>query len=261
MRIQTLIRRFFPAFAVGSVLFGTLAFAAVPAFAAEPAGPGLARPAVVGKVTSVSGDTLTVTSMPWHRGPKNPTAAQPTAYTVNASGATVTKGGKSVAVSSITIGDLVVVRGSVSGTTVTATAIREGMMHGPRGPRDSNKDASSTPAMPPIQGNGDPVIGGTVSALTGSTLTVTAKAGQTYTVDASAATVVKRGVPNAVLSNVSVGDAVVVQGTVNGTAVKASSVLDQGTPPSAGSAGSPPQPRRGFFGAIGGFFTRMFGFF
>ena len=259
MRIQTLIRRFFPAFAAGSVLFGTLAFAAVPAFAAGPARADFARPAVVGKVTTVSGNTLTVTSQPWHRGPKGSTTTQVTVYTVDASGATVTKDGKLSSVSGVSVGDFVVVRGSVSGTTVTATSIRDGKMGGLRMRGDWDKDASSTPVMPPIQGNGDPVIGGTVSAVTGSTLTVAAKAGQTYSVDASGATIAKRGVTNAALSNVSVGDAVVVQGTVSGTTVQASSVLDQGTLP--GSGGGTPPHHRGFFGAVGGFFTRMFGFF
>lgn len=255
------IRRFLSLFAVGSVLFGTLALTAVPALAAGP-GAGIARPTVVGKVDSVSGNTLTVTSRPWHRGPAGSTTTQSTTYTVDASGATVTKDGQTSSVSNIAVGDFVAVQGTVSGTTVTATNIRDGMMRGPRG-RDRSawgKNATSTVAAFPIQGNGDPVIGGTVSAVSSSTLTVTAKAGQTYAVNASGAKVVKPGVPSATLSNISVGDAVIVQGTVNGTSVAASSIIDQAAAVGSGSDGNPP-PGRGFFGRIGGFFTRLFGFF
>lgn len=255
----TIIRRFFPALAAGSVLFGSLAFAAVPAYAA---GPGsFPRPAVVGTVASVSGNTLTVTSRVWQRGAPAGAPAT-TTYTVNASGATVTKDGQSSSISAISVGDFVAIQGTVNGTDVTATSIRDGMMGGPRGVRGSRDDwrgraiASTTP---PIQGNGDPVIGGTVSAISGSTLTVTAKAGQTYAVDASNAKFTKPGVTDATLASVSVGDSVVIQGTVNGSSVTASSVLDQPAAVSGSGSGNP--PRRGLFGAIGGFFTRIFGFF
>ncbi len=254
--MQTFIKRFLPAFTVGSVLFGTLAFAATPAFAAGPDITG--RPVVSGKVTSVSGDILMVTTHGWRHELKSSTTAPMTAYTVNASGAVVVKDGKTSSFAQIAIGDFVVVRGTMSGTSVAATNIRD-VKKGPDIWHDARgKGAAAMSTAFPIQGNGDPVIGGTVSAVSSSTLMVTAKAGQTYTVNAVNAKVVKRDVTNATLANVSVGDAVVVQGAVNGASVTASSILDQAPAGAKGSAGTP--PRRGFFGAIGGFFTRLFGF-
>ena len=126
--------------------------------------------------------------------------------------------------------------------------------------------SSSTPATPPFQGNGEPVVGGTVTAINGSTLTVTNKSNVTYSVDGSTATVVKGNVSSS-LANVSVNDDVIIQGTVNGTSVTASSIIDQGVAPSGNASSTHPgagQPG-GFmgrvFGGIGGFFHHLFGFF
>lgn len=202
------------------------------------------NPGVFGTVASVSGTTLTVTSKGFRQ---NATA---TTYTVDASNATVTKNGANSSVSNIATGDTVMVQGTVSGTSVTAKTIRDGMSQG------------QTPA---IQGNGQPVIGGNMTAINGSTLTVTNKSNVTYTVDASSAKVSKAGVTTmgATISNVVVGDNVVVQGTVNGTSVTASSIIDQGTSPSSpnNSTGSNPPVHRGVLNAIGGFFSHLFGFF
>lgn len=266
--MSTLLKRSLLALAGGSVLIGSLALAAVPAFAAGPGPAAFPRPAVVGKVTAISGNTVTVSSLSWGRDDDSKTAQSTTTYSVDASGATVSTNGKASSLSNITVGDLVMVEGTVTGTSVTATAIRDGMMFkgvgpkGPRGPQDEWMEHSSSTRIhasstPPFAGNGEPVIGGTVSGVSGSTFTVTAKAGQTYSVDASSAKFTKPGVSGATIANVSNGDSVVVQGAVNGSSVTASTVIDQAV---AASGGAHP-PHRGVLGAIGGFFTRVFGFF
>ncbi|MDE1925484.1 MAG: hypothetical protein KGH79_04930 [Patescibacteria group bacterium] len=120
---------------------------------------------------------------------------------------------------------------------------------------------SSTLPMNNIQGNGQPVVGGTVSAINGSILTLaTAQGGVTYSVDASHATI-DRGNATSSVSQIAVGDHVVVQGSVNGTAVTASSVIDQGAPKTSRASGIPTKGFGGFMGALGGFFHRLFGFF
>lgn len=202
---------------------------------------------VVGAVASVSGNTLTVTSKMGSNG------AAATTYTVDATNATVTKSGAASSVSNIAVGDTVMVAGTVSGTTVTATSIRDGVM---------GASGAKTPAQSPIQGNGEPVVGGAITAINGTSLTVTNKSNVTYAVDASTATIVKGNVTSSI-SNVNVGDNVIVQGTVNGTSVAASSVIDQGA--AATNAGNTPsQGHSGFvggiFSAIGGFFGHLFGF-
>jgi hypothetical protein len=208
---------------------------------------GTAGRGTFGTVTAVNGTTITVTSK---AGPNGTAGAT---YTVDAANATVMKNGATSSVSNIAVGDTVMVAGTVNGTSITATSIRDGV--GQRQP------GTRTPAQSPIQGNGEPVVGGTITAVNGTTITVTNKSNVTYTIDASAATVVKGNVTSSI-ANVATGDNVLVQGTVNGTSVTASSVIDQGAPNSASAAH---QGSGGFsggiFNAIGGFFHKLFGFF
>ncbi len=216
-------------------------------------GPGMA-PGVFGTVASISGNSISVTSK------GGPNGAAGTTYTVDATNATVTKDGTASSVSTIVVGDTVMVEGTVSGTTVTATTIRDGMLQGGQGVK---------PAAI-IQGNGEPVIGGAVTAISGDSLTVTNKSNVTYTVDATNA-VIQKGNATSSVSAIVVGDNVVVQGTVNGNAVTASSVIDSGVKPTstsgdASSGGTGPTAgfRGGFggiLGSIGNLFHSLFGFF
>ena len=224
-------------------------------------------PGVFGTVASINGSTITVTSKPF-AGPRA-TSTPPTAttYTVDASNATVMKNGATSAVSSIAVGDTVMIEGTVSGTNVAAKMIRDGVvpqgMPGMQGGKPGmGRFASSTPSSI-IKGNGEPVIGGSVSALSGSTLTVTNMGNQTYSVDASNA-IVEKGNATSSVSAIAIGDNVVVQGSISGTNVTASSVLDQGAEATAGQNGNgegPGKPMGGILGAIGGFFQHLFGFF
>lgn len=195
---------------------------------------GIMRPAYLGIVTAISGNTLTITA----QGRGNSTT-----YTVDASNAKVTKNGSDSAVSAIAVNDKIMVQGTLSGTTITATSIRDGLGSG---------------EQPLIQGNGQPVIGGTVSAISGSSLTVTTATNISYTIDASSAKIVQ-GKTSADISSLKIGDKVIVQGKVNGTSVTASSIIDQSVIQAKANAG------HDFFGnmfrGIGGFFHNIFKFF
>lgn len=257
--MSTLSKRTISILVAGSAMISSFALAGT-ALAAGPRGLDHSmRPAIVGTVASVSGTTLMVTAKNWQRGTATTTS---TTYTVNAANASVTKGSASSTVAAIAVGDSVVVRGTVSGTNITATTILDSMMRVRSGAMPGRKlgmgFASST-----ITGNGQPVIGGTVTAVSGTTLTITNKSNVIYTVDATSATVSKRGVTSATVTNITIGDNVVIQGTVNSTAVIASSVVDQGTTPamSTTTTDTNPKPHIGFMGAIGGFFSHLFGFF
>jgi hypothetical protein len=197
--------------------------------------PMMQRPAASGKVTAVSGSTITISSQGFGK------TATATTYTVNASGATVTKNNATSSVSAIAVGDMIQVQGTVSGSTVTATSIRD--------------DVAPTPV---IQGDGKPVVGGKVATISGNTLTITNQSG-TFTVDASQA---KIAVGNTVstISSISVGDNVVVQGTVSGNSVTATSVMDQKAPSTSGTSGMK-GPAGGFMQGIGGMLSNIFGFF
>jgi hypothetical protein len=233
-------------------------------------------PGVVGTVSAVNGSTFTVTSKGMMHARPNASSsgatsatATATVYTVNASNATVYKNNVTSTIASVAAGDTVMVQGTVSGTTVTATTVRDGVgsatgkasMPGEKG---FTRGASSTLPVLPIKGNGEPVVGGNIIAINGTTLTVTNTSNVTYTVDASSATIVKGNVTSSI-ANVATGDSVVVQGTVNGTSITASSVIDQGTKgknasSTTGVSASHGNFVSGIFGAIGGFFSHIFGF-
>lgn len=248
---------------VGSLLLAGTAFAQTqPTPTSAPTGgwgrSGMMRkmPGVFGTVSAISGNTVTVSQTRMGR-PDQTQESAPTIYSVDASNATITKNGSASSLSAIAVGDTVMVQGTVNGTSVTATAIRDGM------PKDTQRENSDTHPMPAtMQGNGQPVVGGTVSALNGNSFTLGTKAGTSYSVDATSATIIKQGATST-LSAISAGDTVVVQGAVNGTAISASSVMDQGAPrtPSATGTTNGEHPAGGFMGVIGGFFQHLFGFF
>ena len=206
------------------------------------------KPAVVGQVASVNGTTLTVTSKGFG---KNTSTAAPaaTTYTVDASNAAVMKANATSSVSAITVGDTVMVQGTVSGTNVAATKIFDGKFGMGERAGGNMQHASSTPQ---IVGNGEPVVAGKVASVSGTTITVTNSGNATYTIDVSSAKITKPGVSGASASNISVGDQVIVQGNISGTSVAASSVMDQ-------TNTAKPQ-NRGFLGSIGSFFSHLFGF-
>jgi hypothetical protein len=240
-------------------------------------------PGVFGTVSAVNGDTLMVTTAarPARPMPEQAstsvgtlTVVAGTVYTVDATNAKIYKGSATttVSVSDIATGDTVIVQGTVTGTNVVATVIRDGavgMMEGRPGMpgKGFGHSASSTSSTTPIiQGNGEPIVGGNVTAISGTTLTVTNASNVTYTINAASATVVVKGT-SSTLTNVAVGDNVIVQGTVNGNSVTASSIIDQRAKV-ANTSSTNGQPHGGgigvglggFFGAIGGFFRHLFGF-
>jgi hypothetical protein len=197
---------------------------------------------VFGTVTAVTGSTITVQSKDVSK-----TGAAPVSYTVNASTAVVDKNTAASTIASVVVGDNVMVEGTISGTTITATKIHNGVMA--KGVMANNGDKN----IP--EGNGQPIIGGTVTAVSGTTITIANKSNVSYTIDASTAKITKNGT-NSAASTISVGDTVLAQGTVNGTAVAASSIIVNtgGTSQNAEVKG-----HVGFFAKIGGFFARLFG--
>lgn len=203
-------------------------------------------PGVFGSVTAISGTSLTVQSIAFSTSTH---ATSTVDYSVDASNATVRKDNATSTVSAIAVGDQVSVRGTVDGTSVTATSINDGkfmMGMGGRGPGNfrggfnGSSTASSTPS-----------ISGTVSAVSGSTLTVAGSDGTTYTVDTTNATLIKKGSATNSISAINVGDSVQIQGSVSGTSITATVVLDN-------VAASSTHP--GFFGTIASFFSNLFHF-
>ena len=213
-----------------------------------------AKSGVIGTVATINGTTLTING---RQGFGTSTAA--VVYAVNGATATVVKNNVTSTFSSIAVGDTVFVQGTVNGTSITATSIRDGVKGGPKGENPGEKRNHSS-GTPPIQGNGQPVIAGTVSSVSGSALTVSTKSGIQYSVDATSAKIVK-GQSVIAVSGIAVGDPVVVQGVTNGTSVTASSIIDQVRPMAATTASADrAESHPGIFGQLGSFFKHLFGF-
>lgn len=223
---------------------------------------------VMGQVTAINGSTITIQAGGPERNEDNKNART---YTVQASTATVTKNGAASTLSAITVGDMLMVEGSVSGTNVTATLIRAGIPQGGMGRGDDRGEkkgwgkvaTSSHPMMPAMpMGNGQPIAGGTVTSIQGTTMVVTNAANVSYTVDASHANIFK-GPATSTLAAIAVGNRVMVQGTVNGSSITAAHIVLQGTP--AGGAAqattTPPRDMHGMMQRLGGVFHKLFGFF
>lgn len=211
------------------------------------------RPGVFGTVTSISGDTITVTSM-GRRGPASTTPSTTTTFTVDATNAVVMKANATSSVSSIAVGDVIAVQGTVTGTNVVATKINDGLVRGKGAPTQGGQGQ----VLGALSGNGEPVVAGTISSISGNTITITNKSNVAYTVDATSAKISQGQNATASISNLTVGDSVLVQGTVNGTSITASTVIDQGNS-SSNSPNNTAKPK-GFFGGIGSFFMHLFGF-
>lgn len=149
-----------------AILAGTLAISAMlsgSAFAAEDSTSsqnsvhsfikhmkgalGQTAPTAFGKITAITGTSITIV------GKSN------TTYSVDATNAKITKGKNTAAtLSDLAVGNMIVVEGTLNGTTVSATAIRIG---GPRGVEGGK------PSMMAPKG-----VMGTVSTVTGTNFTV-----------------------------------------------------------------------------------------
>lgn len=216
------------------------------------------RPVVTGTVISINGSTIMLSG---HQGFTTSSTTPATTFTIDATNAKVTKNNATSTVPSIVAGDTISVVGTLSGTNVIATMIRDGIPNQGRG----NMGIYNNQIPPQLQGNGQPVIAGTVSVINGTVLTVTNKSNVTYTVNVSNAKVTTNNTV-ATTASIKVGDMVFIQGTVNGTSVTASTLIDNGVPQATGSRrqgqGMYQQQRapQGIFSKIGGFFSHLFGF-
>jgi hypothetical protein len=171
-----------------------------------------------GKVTAVSGSVITIDSM---------VGKTKNTYTVNASAAVLSKGmGKgaptTIVITDIAVGDQIFAIGTLSGTNVTATSVRDISRPGMHKNKQENKPPMDKPAN---------LFSGTVTGVSGSTITMTGLNQTVYTVNAATAAFTKgMGMPAAAmtLADIKVGDRILVTGALSGTTVNATSVRDLG---------------------------------
>ncbi len=197
----------------------------------------------IGTVSNVSGNTLTIVSRPGFGKPgldnKGPGT---TTFTVDAANAKITKRNATSSISNVAVGDIVIVQGTLNGTNITATIIRDNI--------GLERNATSTP---PFTSDGQPITAGRISAIDGQTITIANRSNVSYTIDASSSKILQ-GRNESDISTLKTGDTVIVQGAVNGTSISASTILDQTKPINSNNS------RPGFFGRIGQFFMHVLGF-
>jgi hypothetical protein len=218
-----------------------------------------------GKITAINDNTITVSGYPDMKAMKNASSSTTTSFTINAASATITKDNATSSIGSLSVGDIIFVEGTMSsGNKIVATMIydEETLKNGH--PNKWNTEE----LMAQLQGNGQPIIAGNVTAINGNTLTVTNRSNVTYNVDVTNSRIItstgSSTLGTSTISSIQAGDSVVIQGQVNGNTVMASTVLDYGmetaTSSSQTNQGNGKNSPRGIMKAIGNFFSRLFGF-
>jgi len=162
---------------------------------------------IFGTITSISGNTLTV------QGKNNSS----TVYTVDATGAKVVINGQASSLSGLAVGNQIAVRGKSTGTNqISAQSIMKGMPPIVKG----------APRLNGIMHGG--AVVGSITAISGNSLTVQGKNGTVYTVDATSAAVKVNGQAST-LSALAVGDQISARGTQNGTNQITAQTISKGT--------------------------------
>lgn len=218
-------------------------------------------PIITGTVTAINGSTITMTSKV-----KNSTVS--TIYTVDASSARIQKNKETGTIASIVVGDTIAVNGTIADSKIAAKIIIAGTTPAgipkPKAQKEKeqkkiereNDDApADIKAFMDSMGDGQPIIAGTITAISGSTITITNKSNVTYTVNAANAAITRGTTKKAAVSTLAVGDALVAQGAINDNTVTATMIISKPTP-----ANTAVGVKVGLFGKIGNFFGRIFGF-
>ena len=210
---------------------------------------GMMKPGVFGTVTSVSGNIITISG-------KQGFGANTTTvvYTVDAINAKITKSNLAGTIASIVVGDTISAQGTLTGTNLVATNIHDGLRG--RDDKQNNNEKRPAPMLNPITGNGQPIIAGTVTSVSGNTVVITNNSNASYTIDATNAKIVQ-GSNTILVSGITVGDVVIVQGSINGNNVVASSITDRVKQTNTTDKA---KTNKGFFNMMGSFFGHMFGF-
>ncbi len=151
--------------------------------------------AINGTVTTIVGSTITLTTKAG------------IVYTVDATNAKYPTKPVAETLANIQTGDMLNVRGTVTTTNVAAKMITD----------KSYFDRT--------------VFAGHVTAISGNTITITDMKNATYTVDATAAQIVKGNHAQTAetIADVKIGDRIVAIGTINGTTITATKIIDSAT--------------------------------
>lgn len=224
-------------------------------------GMPMRQPGVFGTVTAINGNIISVSGKLLKSGTSTSNSTSTNViYAVDATNAKIIKNNATSSISSVLVNDTVRVQGTVSGTSVVATVVHDGaIMNGRMG--DAGRKNNGGDA---IVGDGNPIVGGKVTALSGNSITIKNASNITYTVDATNAKIVKQGATSTI-SSILVGDNLMVQGPVSGSSITATFVRDQGVDQNNNLTENKDGKENkkvgaGFWGGFRGFFKNIFGF-
>lgn len=226
-------------------------------------GMPMRQPGVFGTVTAINGNIISVSGKLLKSGTSTSISTSTNVtYAVDATNAKIIKNNATSSISSILVNDTVRVQGTVSGTNVSATIIHDGaIMNGRMG---GGNGGSGMGGFGMMTGDGNPIVGGKVTALSGNSITIKNASNITYTVDATNAKIVKQGATSTI-SSILVGDNLMVQGPVSGSSITATFVRDQGVDQNNNLTENKDGKENkkvgaGFWGGFRGFFKNIFGF-
>ncbi len=209
-------------------------------------------PVLTGTVLSVSGKIITING---HIGLA--TTSANTTYTVDATNSKFVKNDANGTISNILVGDTVTVQGKLTGSNIVATVIRDGVTMMGQPINDGKKFNGKNHIL--STGNGQPVIGGKINTISGNLITIKNSSNTIYTVDLTNAKIIQDK-DIVTISAIKIGDAVIAQGTINGTNVVASTLIGGAKPTNGYHSNATTTPKRVMFGGIGQFFSHLFGF-
>ena len=176
---------------------------------------------LVGTVSAINGKSISLAAKQGTSSAGNKKATTTPAtitFTVDASNASIFKNNATSSISSIIVGDTIVVQGAIgSDKNITAKIIRDYVMISNQvKPTLNSKQKQGATSTLTIKGNNQPITVGTVSSITGTTITIKNrnKNNALLSVDTANAKIIqKQGIIS--LSNVVVGDTLIVQGTTS----------------------------------------------
>ena len=163
----------------------------------------------------------------------------------------------------IKVGDAVAVVGVGSGTSVKASLIVAGVQQMRGGTRRIAEDTrgGTQSIASNFSGNREPVIAGILTSKNGNSFVITTRSGIVYTIDVTSAKIMLTGNSAGTITDLQNGDSLVVEGTVGGSAVVATTVFDEKSlQPSSSSTIPLHAERENISSRVGGFFKKLFGF-
>jgi hypothetical protein len=215
--------------------FADTATSAVASLTTTNSGQNKRQPGVGGTITAIDGTNITITGKDSSVYVADVSAATYVKITEPTVPTTTTERPKptitSIALGDIKVGDTVMIKGTVSGTQVTATEVAVGIFTGGPGGMMGHKGEASHDHAPEGEHKAKPAAAGIIQTVAGNTVTIKDRNSAIYTVDATSAKILKdsgtRGTApvQGTIADLTVGNMLMAQGTLSGSTVVATEIV------------------------------------